>query len=113
MSHQKVRIQHDEEAARERLEDLKLEAEIEECVRNWRRGTWVLGIALVADAACWISLLFGFPSDRLSRYAHSVGTPLPLLFSTFICVAAITWNYSEYLGKVKKIHHDYPPEEGD
>lgn len=113
MSHQKVRNQHHEEAAKERSEDLKLEAEIDECVRNWRRGTKVLAIALVADAACWISLLFGFPSDRLSRYGHTVGMPLPLLFSTFICAAAITWNYSDYLGKVRKIHQDYPPEEGD
>ena len=104
----KARIR--EEAADEARQDEEQEARTEQRLRKWKRGTILLGIAVVASIAAVIPFLAGQP---LHAYWDAIGKRILQLamgmFLAFVYVAGTYSTFWKYLRDMKKIHRKFAP----
>ncbi len=104
----KLRVR--EEAAEEAKQDADLEAEIAQKLRNWKRATMCLGVALFASVAAVVPFLDGHSlHDHWDPVGKNVVLLSMFLLPAFCYAAGTAYNMHCYLGDVRKINQEYGP----
>ena len=104
----KARIRAD--ALEEARQDDEQEVRLTQRVRKWKRGSTLLGIALVATIVATVPFLYGYP---LHNHWDDIGKKLLLVSMCLLCMfmyaAATTYNLWSYLKAIKEIHRKFAP----
>jgi len=110
MVNKKTKAYLRETAADERRQAQELEADIEQRLRKWKRGTVWLGIALASSIVGVVPFLYGYP---LHDYWDAIGKKILVLsmclLSLFMYSVGTTYNFWSYLRTTKNIHRKFAP----
>jgi hypothetical protein len=93
---------------KEACQDEEQEARIELRLRNWRRGTAILGLGLVVGIAAVFPFLHGNPlHDQWDTVGKKILLLTMCLFVAFMYTAGITYTIRTYLRGMKQVHRKF------
>ena len=95
---------------KEASQDEEQEARIEQRLRNWKRGTAVLGLGLVVGIAAVVPFLRGNPlHDQWDSLGKKILLLTMCLFVAFMYTSGITYTIWTYLRGMKQVHRKFAP----
>jgi len=98
------------EAIEEARLDEEQEVRLQQRVGKWKRGTILMGIALVVSVVAVVPFLYGYPlHDQWDAVGKKLILLSMILLAAFMYVAATTYNLWSYLKAIKGIHKKFSP----
>ena len=98
------------EALEELRQDAEQERQIQECLRNWKRRTIWVGVALALCIGAIAPFTEGLPLHQYGGRSTTVLVYLAMcLFSAFVYAAGITYTFWKYLRDIRRIHKKFTP----
>ena len=110
MSYNDAKARLRAEAIEEARLDEEQEVRLQQRVRKWKRGTMLLGMALIVSIVAVVPFLYGFPlHDQWDAVGKKLILLSMILLAAFMYASATTYNLWSYLKATKGIHKRFAP----
>jgi hypothetical protein len=110
MSFEDLKARLREAAAEEARQADEQEAQIEECIRKWKRRTVYLGVALATSIALVIPFAEGQPLHQYASASGKIFVYMSMcLLALFMYAAGITYTFWQNLRDTREAHKKFAP----